>query len=86
VLPVPSVEGDLAQFNALILTAYDVRNDHVAMQTLLKSCEPAIDFDALRKHYPLRHEFNYYSIDSAQFSAKLCAAAAAVGFRIGAQS
>ncbi|MDR2213773.1 MAG: 4-phosphoerythronate dehydrogenase [Pseudomonadales bacterium] len=42
----------------LILQAYDLRADDAALRRTLQSADPAADFDALRRHYPLRREFS----------------------------
>lgn len=85
-LPAWIREGAIAHINSLVLAAYDVRNDHAAMQKLLTSTTPAADFDALRKHYQLRHECSHYSLESAQLPADLCAVASVLGFQVTAQS
>ena len=75
-------DNPLHQLNSLILAAYDVRKDHQAMQALLTSTEPAADFDALRKHYPCRHEFSHFRVESAQLHPATREAASTLGFQL----
>ncbi len=81
-LRVPTATGISHQLNAVILQAYDVRRDHRSMQALLRSRSVAADFDALRKHYPIRHECNYYCINGNELAPNTAAEAAVLGFRI----
>lgn len=82
VLAVPIQDSESRQLNTLILSAYDVRRDHVSMQALLRSNDSAREFDALRKHYPLRHECSHYCIDAGALPVSVLATAAVLGFRI----
>ncbi len=86
VLPAPLGCEPAAQLNSLILAAYDVRKDHQAMQALLKSAAPAADFDLLRKHYPGRHEFSHFRVESSGLHPSTRKAAGILGFRLSAQS
>ncbi len=74
------------QLNRLILAAYDVRRDHQAMQVLLSSSSPAEAFDALRKHYPERHEFSHFKVEAALLRPSAQQAARILGFQLSAQS
>ena len=81
-LSVPATTSESSQLGALILQAYDVWRDHRSMQALLRSDDVAAGFDGLRKHYPLRHEFNHYCINGNELMPETAAAAAVLGFRI----
>ncbi|HTQ98671.1 MAG TPA: 4-phosphoerythronate dehydrogenase [Candidatus Acidoferrum sp.] len=70
------------QFDQLILTAYDVRKDHQAMQSLLGSAQPAIEFDRLRKSYPQRREFTHFSVGNLELHPQTVRDAAVLGFRL----
>lgn len=74
------------QLNQLLLAAYDVRADHSRMQRLLESTTPAADFDGLRKHYPVRHEFSRFSVSAHQLLPSVQKTAAVLGFEIVDQS
>jgi len=51
----------------VILTAYAIQDDYLQMLELANN--PSVSFDALRKHYPLRREFQSYRLDYAAFTA-----------------
>lgn len=50
--------SNLRSLNKTLLTAYDIRQDHDNMQALLRSQTPALEFDQLRKLYPVRLEYS----------------------------
>lgn len=54
------LKGDLLVANkqGVEVTAYDIEQDHLNMQALLQSQEPASLFDHLRKAYPIRLEYS----------------------------
>ena len=81
-LAVPVEGTESTRLNGLIRQAYDVRRDHRAMLSLLQSSDPPGDFDALRKHYPQRHEFSHYRIDAGALPPAIAAVAAILGFRV----
>lgn len=49
---------DISQLNNSLLSAYKIKQDHDAMLSLLNSQQPALEFDLLRKHYPVRVEYS----------------------------
>lgn len=56
--------GDAADLvNRCLLAAYDIRGDHRRLLELRQAPEPAREFDRLRKHYPVRHEFHRFTIN-----------------------
>jgi erythronate-4-phosphate dehydrogenase len=81
-LHIPRNLTPLAQLNQLLLQAYDVRRDHVAMQELLRSAEPGQLFDRLRKNYPVRPEFSRFLVTAAETTPAVVAQAKVLGFRI----
>lgn len=81
-LQVESGLSALQQLNALILKAYDVTQDHRAMQGLLASAAPAVLFDRLRKKYPERREFSHFRVDPEGLTAEACTQAQALGFAL----
>lgn len=51
----------------VVLSVYNPMNDTKTMkEKLLKSDNVAVDFDALRKHYPVRHEFSHCDLVNAE--------------------
>jgi erythronate-4-phosphate dehydrogenase len=60
-------ESELEQINQAILSAYAIQNDYAQMLEIKKD-NSASGFDALRKNYPLRHEFQHYRLDYSAFS------------------
>jgi erythronate-4-phosphate dehydrogenase len=73
---------ELQQLNNLILQAYDVGRDSQALRLTLGTSTAAVQFDLLRKHYPLRREFTAYSVAERDLAPGLAAQARALGFRI----
>ncbi|MDX1802721.1 MAG: 4-phosphoerythronate dehydrogenase [Alcanivorax sp.] len=45
---------------ALVQYAYRLQDDHQRLTASLRESNPAAAFDALRKHYPLRHELHHW--------------------------
>jgi len=66
-LEVPASSSELEQINQVILAAYAIQDDYLQMLELANN--PSVSFDALRKHYPLRREFQSYRLDYAAFTA-----------------
>ena len=58
-----TLDGKLAavqQLNHLLLQVYDASRDDALLRQTLETPDPAGQFDVLRKHYPVRHEFAEY--------------------------
>lgn len=68
-----------------VLSSYDIAEDDKALRdSLLDSNNPALQFDRLRKHYPVRREFSRFRIGNTQeLDDKLYRALAALGFDLG---
>lgn len=69
------------QLNALVLQVYDVARDDALLRNTRTMPDAAVQFDLLRKHYPLRREFAQYA-QPRELDAALRAQAAALGFRV----
>lgn len=69
------------QLNALMLQVYDVARDDGLLRGTRDASDAAMQFDLLRKHYPLRREFALFA-QPRELDAALRVQAAALGFRI----
>ncbi len=67
VLKAPGYQSELKQINQTILLAYDISSDHQKMLQLMEQTSTT-NFDALRKNYPLRREFQYFCLNDAGFN------------------
>jgi erythronate-4-phosphate dehydrogenase len=67
-LDVPAGKSELEQINQAILAAYPIGRDYLQMIELANN-NPAVSFDALRKYYPLRREFQHYCLDYSTYTA-----------------
>ncbi|MDR0780095.1 MAG: 4-phosphoerythronate dehydrogenase [Pseudomonadales bacterium] len=63
----------------LILQAYDLRRDDAALRQALQGSDPAANFDALRRQYPLRREFSEFCVQATDPA--LQSAVAALGMQ-----
>jgi erythronate-4-phosphate dehydrogenase len=69
------------QLNALVLQVYDVARDDALLRGTRAMSDAAMQFDLLRKHYPLRREFALYEVPK-ELDPALRLQAAALGFRV----
>jgi erythronate-4-phosphate dehydrogenase len=65
----------------LILQAYDLRTDDAALRQAMQDADPAAHFDALRRHYRLRREFNEFQVRGCEAPA-LRSAVAGTGMAV----
>ncbi len=72
----------LGQLNQLIRQAYDVMRDHADMEKLLHASNVGIEFDMLRKTYPVRQEFSAYSVRASGLGESLHNQARILGFTL----
>jgi erythronate-4-phosphate dehydrogenase len=72
----------LSQLNQLIKSAYDVRKDHAGMQKLLHVGNTGLEFDRLRKTYPIRHEFSAFTVKAAELAESLHNQVRILGFAL----
>jgi erythronate-4-phosphate dehydrogenase len=72
----------LQQLNSLVLQAYDIARDSNALRATLGGASAAAQFDALRKHYPLRREFAAHRVVSAGLHPVVATQARALGFQV----
>ena len=56
------LDSDWQRLRHAVLQAYDIRDDDGRLRAAAKANNMAVDFDALRKHYPQRREFFNYHI------------------------
>lgn len=80
VLQVDATQPGWRQLNALILQAYDVARDDALLRQAAASADPAAQFDLLRKNYPVRREFSWFS-PAPGLAPDVRAAAATLGFQ-----
>ncbi len=71
-----------SQLNQLILQAYDVIQDHIAMQALGHAQNAPKLFDDLRKSYPVRREFNSFEISRSGIAENVSDQLLALGFNL----
>jgi erythronate-4-phosphate dehydrogenase len=64
-----------------ILTSYDVRQDDAKLRLIYQNPQPAVYFDNLRKHYPIRREFHSVMIQLPQSQHELAQQFTALGFQ-----
>ncbi|HHX82895.1 MAG TPA: 4-phosphoerythronate dehydrogenase [Pseudomonadaceae bacterium] len=82
--PADSTLDEDRQFLDYLLRAYDIRTDHHQLGVSVGSAAAGPCFDALRRNYPLRHEFSQYRLrPDAGLSSRLEQALKAVGFAVG---
>lgn len=83
--PAHSTRGESMQFADYLLRAYDIGMDHRQLGLGVGAAVAGPCFDALRRNYPLRHEFSQYHLQpGAGLSSELEQALKAVGFTVGA--
>ena len=61
---IDSGQGD-ETLNDLILACYDVSRDDKALRHTISEGNFGVGFDCIRNEYPLRHDFQYYSVRSS---------------------
>jgi erythronate-4-phosphate dehydrogenase len=72
----------LDKLNQLIRQAYDVLRDHADMQKILDVSNVGIEFDMLRKKYPVRREFSAFSVSASDLSESIHEQARILGFTL----
>jgi erythronate-4-phosphate dehydrogenase len=65
-----------------IMACYDIRRDDAALRRLNQVAQPEQFFDQLRKHYPLRREFNCVEIELPPEKTILASRLRKLGFKI----
>ena len=64
VLPSPPLKLTAgSELDAIVLAAYDVRDDMQPLVALAGNADMGREFERLRKHYRVRHEFSAYDVD-----------------------
>lgn len=64
--PMTITRLDDAALRRLVWTCYDPRRDDAALRASLVEPEPAVAFDRLRKHYPVRREFSALRVEAPE--------------------
>jgi erythronate-4-phosphate dehydrogenase len=81
-LEIPKELPALAQLNLLIKSAYNVMEDHDDMQKLLHARDAGLEFDRLRKTYPMRREFTAFTVRASELAASIHHQAMILGFSL----
>ena len=58
----PVLDTSGKDLNQLLLECYNVANDDQRMRQALRDSAVAVGFDQLRKTYPQRREYSYFSV------------------------
>lgn len=65
-----------------VMACYDVRRDDHRLRLITQADHPAIFFDNLRKHYPLRREFNCVKVELPATKTVLAEKLRGLGFQV----
>ena len=72
----------LDQLNELIRKAYDIMGDDAAMEKMLQGGNVGAEFDKLRKHYPVRHEYSAFAVNASDIDKSIHHQARVLGFTV----
>lgn len=73
---------DNLAISTAVMACYDIRRDDAALRRLNQATQPGQFFDQLRKHYPLRREFNCVEIKLPPEKTTLANRLQKLGFKI----
>jgi erythronate-4-phosphate dehydrogenase len=81
-LETPKELPPLAQLNLLIKSAYNIMKDHDDMKKLMHAGSVGVEFDKLRKTYPLRREFSAFTTRASEIAESIHDQAMILGFSL----